>query len=101
MIIVILPFWTVWAGFNIVWGNFEKAVKYLRMAYEKYPDQEIAAHLGEVLWVMGQREEAKSVWGSALEKAPDSEVLKETMDRLKSKYDEHSASGAVSQAELQ
>lgn len=88
-----------WVQYRL--GNYEKAVKYLRMAYEKYPDQEIAAHLGEVLWVMGQREEAKSVWGSALEKAPDSEVLKETMKRLKSKYDEHSATGAVSQIELQ
>ena len=88
-----------WVQYRL--GNYEKAVEYLRMAYEKFPDQEIAAHLGEVLWVMGQREEAKSVWGSALEKAPDSEVLRETMERLKNKYDEHSASGAVSQAELQ
>lgn len=88
-----------WVQYRL--GNYEKAVKFLRMAYEKYPDQEIAAHLGEVLWVMGQREEAKSVWGTALEKAPGSEVLKETMERLKSKYDEHSASEAVSQAELQ
>ena len=88
-----------WVQYRL--GNYEKAVKYLRMAYEKYPDQEIAAHLGEVLWVMGQREEAKSVWGTALEKTPDSEVLKETMERLKSEYDEHSATEAVSQAELQ
>ena len=44
--------------------------------------QEIAAHLGEVLWVTGQREEALIIWREALEKNPDSEILRDVMRRF-------------------
>ena len=46
------------------------------------PDPEIAAHLGEVLWVQGIKEEAKEVWQSALKNHPDNEVLISTMKRF-------------------
>ncbi len=62
--------------------DFEKALRYLRAAYEKMPDAEVAAHLGEVLWVKGNRKEATLLWEQALERQPDSEILKETMERL-------------------
>src|SRR5690606_6020856 len=45
-----------WAEYRL--GNLEKAVSWLRRAYERFPDPEIASHLGEVLWVSGQRDEA-------------------------------------------
>jgi tetratricopeptide (TPR) repeat protein len=56
-------------------GRHDEAVKYLRAAIAKRPDAEISAHLGEVLWVMGDHATAESVWSQALQAAPDSEVL--------------------------
>ena len=42
----------------------------------------MAAHLGEVLWVMGNREAAREIWEVALEDRPDSEFILSTMQRL-------------------
>lgn len=69
-----------WVQFRM--GNTELALKYLTQAYEKLTDPEIAAHYGEVLWVLGRRDEAEKVWREALEQAPDSDYLKQVMDRL-------------------
>ena len=63
-------------------GNHEIAISYLRTALEILPDQEIAAHLGEVLWVSGKQDQAKSVWYKALTETPDSLVLKTTMQHF-------------------
>lgn len=56
-------------------GNNSEAVKYLRRAIELRSDAEISAHLGEVLWVTGDRREAESVWDRALKDTPDNEAL--------------------------
>lgn len=69
-----------WVQFRL--GNYDQAEKYLRMAYAKFPDAETAAHLGEVLWVKGERSAARSLWTEMLQKSPDSQILKDTMDRL-------------------
>ncbi len=45
-------------------------------------DPEVAAHLGEVLWVTGRRDEARKVWQRALKKSPKDPLLLETMKRL-------------------
>lgn len=63
-------------------GNFVDGLNYLNLAFATRPDPEIAAHLGEVLWVQGAKEDAKDIWRSALEKDPDNEVLLETVQRL-------------------
>lgn len=63
-------------------GDLDKALNYLREAYSVFPDPEVAAHLGEVLWVMGNRQEARSIWYQARQADPDNSVLRETMDRL-------------------
>ena len=63
-------------------GNHEIAISYLRTALEMLPDQEIAAHLGEVLWVSGRPDQAKNVWHKALTETPDSLVLKATMQHF-------------------
>lgn len=63
-------------------GNLEQAELYLRQAFQRYPDAEIAAHLGEVLWVQGKRAEAREIWEKALEQQPDSSILRSTMQRL-------------------
>lgn len=63
-------------------GNFVDGLNYLNIAFAARPDPEIAAHLGEVLWVQGAKENAKDIWRSALEKDPDNEVLLETVQRF-------------------
>lgn len=64
-------------------GNLEEAVEWLRQAYRSRPDTEIAAHLGEVLWMSGRRDEARGVWGAAHARDAANDVLKETLARLK------------------
>ena len=63
-------------------GRHAEAVEYLRRSYELDQDPVVAAHLGEVLWVLGHPDEAREIWDAALEDAPDNEVLLETMERL-------------------
>ncbi len=63
-------------------GEYEAAVAYLLRAYAAFPDPEVAAHLGEVLWVKGEREQALNVWRQALDKNPEHAVLLETLGRL-------------------
>lgn len=63
-------------------GRSTEALDYLRKALALGHDAEIAAHLGEVLWITGGRDEAKQVWNQALKQAPDSTVLRKTMERL-------------------
>ena len=70
-----------WAQFRS--GNLPRAQDYLERAFKLRPDPEIAAHLGEVLWVRGQRDEAGRVWQSSLQTHPQNEVLLETLRRLK------------------
>jgi tetratricopeptide (TPR) repeat protein len=69
-----------WVQFKL--GDNEQALDYLRRAYEMLPDGEIAAHLGEVLWVTGSREEARSVWQEALEREPENRYLLRAVERL-------------------
>lgn len=69
-----------WVEFRL--GNTDRALTILRGAYGKRPDAEIAAHLGEVLWVKGQREEALKIWREGLLLANDNETLQQTLRRL-------------------
>jgi len=64
-------------------GNHAEAVKYLKRALDVRNDAEIAAHLGEVLWVMGNHREAESVWNSALRETPDNEALNGVIKKFK------------------
>jgi tetratricopeptide (TPR) repeat protein len=70
-----------WAQFRS--GNLARAQEYLERAYRVRPDPEIAAHLGEVLWARGQRDEAGKLWQTSLQTHPQNEVLLETLNRLK------------------
>ena len=64
-------------------GQLKDSLAYLRRAYASRPDPEIAAHLGEVLWALGERSEAERVWGDARKEAPDNETLSSTIKRLR------------------
>jgi Flp pilus assembly protein TadD len=63
-------------------GNLPEAEKRLRQAYKLRPDAEIAVHLGEVLWVAGQKDEAQKLWAEAGKKEPNNELLKKTLNRF-------------------
>jgi tetratricopeptide (TPR) repeat protein len=72
-----------WVEFRL--GNNPQALLHLKRAYASRPDTEIAAHLGEVLWASGQRDEAKRVWREGRTRDADNEVLRETLARLQVK----------------
>jgi tetratricopeptide (TPR) repeat protein len=64
-------------------GELKGAIEHLRRAYVARPDAEIGAHLGEVLWMSGARDEAERVFNEALQAYPDNETLQKTIKRLK------------------
>jgi tetratricopeptide (TPR) repeat protein len=64
-------------------GMLEEAADYLRRAYSEQTDPEIAAHLGEVLWQQGKRDEAVKTWDEALRAHPDNEVLINTNKKFR------------------
>ncbi len=63
-------------------GRLDEAVAYLRQAMSLRPDPEIAAHLGEVLWVRGDKDEAKAIWGAALKLTPEDAYLLDVIQRF-------------------
>jgi tetratricopeptide (TPR) repeat protein len=68
-----------WVEYRI--GNIDRGLAYLQQAYLKRPDPEIAAHLGEVLWVKGDRAQAERIWRESLRSHPANEELKAAMAR--------------------
>ena len=66
-------------------GNLAEALRILQGAYKAKPDAEIAAHLGEVLWVSGQRDQAMVIWREGAALNADNETLLETLKRLRVK----------------
>ena len=62
-------------------GELQPAADLLRTAYAKAPEAEIGAHLGEVLWHLGQHEEARKTWNEAAKVEPDNQTLIETLRR--------------------
>lgn len=69
-----------WVQFRL--GRLAEAEALLRRAYDLRPDVEIAAHLGEVLWVKGQKEAAQKLWRDAKSRDPQNDTLKSTLARL-------------------
>lgn len=63
-------------------GESGDALTYLRRAYEMNPGPEIAAHLGEVLWTLGRRDEARAIWQDAREQGAENQLLEQTIRRL-------------------
>lgn len=62
--------------------NFKEALVHLTRALELFPNDEVAAHLGEVLWVSGNKRKARKVWNKGLKLKPDSQMLKKVMEIL-------------------
>ena len=64
-------------------GNAAEAIRLLQGAFQARPDAEIAAHLGEVLWSVGQKDQAIAVWTEGGKLNPQNETLRETMRRVR------------------
>lgn len=64
-------------------GDLKGAIQFLRRAFRGRQDGEIAAHLGEVLWMSGEREEASRIWDETLKNHPADEILLKTIQRLR------------------
>jgi len=65
-------------------GRAAEALPYLKAAYTDDHDGDIAAHLGEVLWQLGQQDEARRIWSEASALDADNHLLKSTRHRLTS-----------------
>ena len=63
-------------------GQYSESEALLREAHDAFPDPEVAAHLGEVLWVQGRQFEARDVWRDGLGRVPDHPIILETVKRL-------------------
>jgi tetratricopeptide (TPR) repeat protein len=70
-----------WVEFRL--GHGSEALRLLQSAYGLRPDTEIAAHLGEVLWATGERDQARRVFREGRSREPGNEVLRETLIRLR------------------
>ena len=62
-------------------GNYQEAMQLLQRALDLLNDGEIAAHLGQVLWDMGQEEKALAVWRDALNAFPEHPALQQIIER--------------------
>jgi len=70
-----------WVQFKL--GMLKESEATLRKAYQIKPDNEIAIHLGEVLWKQGRNPEALDFWRTVASREPESTALKEVLSRLK------------------
>jgi tetratricopeptide (TPR) repeat protein len=72
-----------WVEFRA--GRLEESLLLLQAAFKERPDAEIAAHMGEVLWAMGRRDQAMNIWKEGVKINADNETLLETLTRLRVK----------------
>ena len=69
-----------WVQYKL--GNYEAAVENLTIALQRRRDPVMAAHLGEVYWMLGEKKKARRIWDKAAKESPDSKILLETIQRL-------------------
>ena len=72
-----------WLEYRV--GNSAEAIRILEAAFKARPDAEIAAHLGEVFWITGQKDKAGTIWREGLMLKSDNETLLETLKQFKFK----------------
>ncbi|MCS6765083.1 MAG: tetratricopeptide repeat protein [Candidatus Protistobacter heckmanni] len=63
-------------------GNLKEARATLSKAFEIKPEAEIGAHFGEVLWGLGEQEQARKIWRTAQQLDPANETLRQTLARF-------------------
>jgi tetratricopeptide (TPR) repeat protein len=72
-----------WVEFRM--GNLTQSIQTLQKAFQGKPDAEIAAHLGEVYWVAGQRSKAIAIWKEGMLLNAENDTLQQTLKRLRVK----------------
>lgn len=70
-----------WVNFRM--GKNALALEQLQQAFNMKPEADIAAHIGEVLWVMNRPAEAEDIWRKGQQLDANNPTLKETLKRLK------------------
>jgi predicted Zn-dependent protease len=70
-----------WVQYRL--SNLQEARRILESAFKQQPDPEIAAHLGEVLWVQGEHDAARAIWRQGLSLDAKNETLQKTLKRFK------------------
>ncbi|PUA29012.1 MAG: hypothetical protein B0W54_10120 [Cellvibrio sp. 79] len=70
-----------WLNYRV--GKYPEALGHLRSAFALGPNAEIAAHLGEVLWIVGDKTEARRIWQEGIKFSPNDPVIQKTLQRLK------------------
>ncbi|MEO8156293.1 MAG: tetratricopeptide repeat protein [Betaproteobacteria bacterium] len=68
-----------WVEYRL--GHVAQGLTYLERAFQQRPDPEIAAHLGEVMWVKGDKPGAEKVWRDALRDNPESNELQKVIKK--------------------
>jgi Flp pilus assembly protein TadD len=63
-------------------GRTQEAARIIEAAYKAKPDAEIAAHYGEILWTLGERDKARAIWREGLQLNAENDTLLETLKRL-------------------
>ena len=63
-------------------GDLSSSLAYLERAFVKRNDPEISAHIGEVLWALGRRDDAQRILREAQQKHPDNEALSEAAKKF-------------------
>jgi tetratricopeptide (TPR) repeat protein len=63
-------------------GRNTEALEHLRRAWSLNKDPEIAAHVGEVLWVLGKKDEARRFFDEARKLDPDNRALQRAIEKL-------------------
>ncbi|MDT8407822.1 MAG: tetratricopeptide repeat protein [Methylococcales bacterium] len=69
-----------WLQFKL--GRLEQALTYLEKAYAMLQETEIAAHLAEVKWRLGQKDSARMLLHPLLKAHPDDDYLQDVLERL-------------------
>lgn len=69
-----------WGYYRI--GRIDESLKLLRRAYADNPDPEIAAHLGEVLWMQGDKDDAMKIWQGSIKENPNNEPLQAVIKKF-------------------
>jgi len=70
-----------WVNFRM--GKNALALEQLQQAFNTKPEADIAAHVGEVLWVMNRPDQAEEMWRQGQKLDANNPTLKETLKRLK------------------
>jgi tetratricopeptide (TPR) repeat protein len=69
-----------WYLFRI--QDYQGALEYLRRSYDRMPAADVAAHLGETLWMLKRPDEARRIWAEGQKNDPGNETLRKTLERL-------------------